>query len=408
MPCLLRVPCRHFVFTVVALAVLYGIQPAAAQTPLNNGFEEPAFTDPAQAAGWVITTQGYRSWRDTTVAHSGHASLAIQGQPGSRFAATFTNLPVAQLRGRTVHLAIWVRTQDVDGWAGFWVRVDGEANRMLRLDNMQTHGARGTRDWALYETTMPVDSAAAAVVIGPILAGAGTAWLDDLSLQVDGLPLDLSGAAAWAPTPAEVAWARHAVIPLRTERAGSGFDDLKRVDAIVGDARIVSLGEGTHGTAEFFRMKHRLTEYLATKHGFTVFAIEANMPEARRVNEYVLTGRGDARAALAGLYFWTWNTEEVVDMIQWMRAYNASGKGRIEFWGFDMQFPTVALDSVRAFLVRRDPAYLPAFDSAYRVIVDAASRRSRSSQDTGPILSWRKSAKEVLAHVQQNDFRIPG
>ena len=48
---------------------------------------------------------------------------------------------------------------------------------------------------------------------------------------------------------------------------------------MIGDAHIVSLGEATHGTAEFFRMKHRLVEFLASEMGFTVFAIEANMPE---------------------------------------------------------------------------------------------------------------------------------
>ena len=55
-------------------------------------------------------------------------------------------------------------------------------------------------------------------------------------------------------------------------------------------------------------MKHRLTEFLATEMGFTLFAIEANMPEAYRINEYVLTGEGDPKELLRGLYFWMWDT----------------------------------------------------------------------------------------------------
>src|SRR6185312_15568712 len=130
------------------------------------------------------------------------------------------------------------------------------------------------------------------------------------------------------PAPAAVTWLRKQAIPIATAEAGNGFDDLQRLKKVVGNARIVALGEGTHGTHEFFQMKHRLVEFLASEMGFTLFAIEANLPEAARVNDYILNGRGDPREALKGLYFWTWNTQEVLDMIEWMRAFNQSGRGR--------------------------------------------------------------------------------
>jgi hypothetical protein len=72
------------------------------------------------------------------------------------------------------------------------------------------------------------------------------------------------------------------------------------------------MGEATHGSREFFQMKHRMLEFLAEKMGFTVFAIEANWPESLAVNDFVLNGEGDPAVALAGMYFWTWNTEEVL------------------------------------------------------------------------------------------------
>ena len=72
---------------------------------------------------------------------------------------------------------------------------------------------------------------------------------------------------------------------------------------IVGDARVVSLGEATHGSREFFQFKHRMLEFLATEKGFTIFSIEANMPEAYRLNDYVLNGKGDPAALIKGMYF---------------------------------------------------------------------------------------------------------
>jgi erythromycin esterase-like protein len=153
-------------------------------------------------------------------------------------------------------------------------------------------------------------------------------------------------------------WIRGNAIRLETVEAGHGFADMQPLKKVVGDARIVALGEATHGTREFFQLKHRMLEFLATEMGFTIFSIEANMPEAYRLNEYVLTGKGDPRQLLKGMYFWTWNTEEVLDMILWMREFNKSGKGHLEFTGFDMQTPTVAAEIVRDFVAREDPEYV--------------------------------------------------
>jgi erythromycin esterase-like protein len=156
---------------------------------------------------------------------------------------------------------------------------------------------------------------------------------------------------------AAVAWVRQNAIPLKTVEAGNGFTDMEPLGKVVGDARIVALGEATHGTREFFQLKHRMVEYLATRKGFTIFSIEANMPEAYRLNKYVLDGEGDPKQLLKGMYFWTWNTEEVLDMILWMREFNKSGKGHIEFTGFDMQTPTVPIKTVSDFLLAHDAAY---------------------------------------------------
>ena len=153
-----------------------------------------------------------------------------------------------------------------------------------------------------------------------------------------------SGVAA--PKPAELEWLKQNVVPLRSCEAGQGFEDLAPLKRMVGDARIVALGECTHGTREVFQMKHRILEYLASQCGFTIFSIEANMPEAYRLNDYVLKGKGDPAKLIGGMYFWTWNTEEVLAMVQWMRQFNLSGKGRLEFTGFDMQTPDVAMENV--------------------------------------------------------------
>ena len=171
-------------------------------------------------------------------------------------------------------------------------------------------------------------------------------------------------------------WVRTNAVPLKTVEARHGFDDMEPLRRIIGDARIVSLGEATHGTREFFQLKHRMLEFLATQMGFTIFSIEANMPEAYRLNDYVLNGTGDPAALLRGMYFWTWNTEEVLDMVRWMREFNASGKGRVQFTGFDMQTTTVAAEIVRAYVQHADPAYEPTVRDAVALAGRPASPSS--------------------------------
>jgi erythromycin esterase len=127
------------------------------------------------------------------------------------------------------------------------------------------------------------------------------------------------------------------------------------------------LGEASHGTAEFFRMKHRLFRDLVERHGVTVFAFEANLPEAREMERYVTTGAGDPGDALHSLRFWTWQTDEVLALARWMRAYNAApGKHPVlHFAGFDAQFPGAAVDEVERFAASRSAAAAGAVKARY-------------------------------------------
>src|SRR6266550_1802221 len=187
-------------------------------------------------------------------------------------------------------------------------------------------------------------------------------------LALGGLVLELvvcptlTGQATKSPSsisvPREVtSWFKSAAMPLDSTSPESGLDDLRQMESTIGNARIVAMGEATHGTREFFQLKHRMLEFLVEKKGFTVFGIEANWPESLAVDEYVRNGTGDPRAALDSLSFWTWNTDEVLDMIRWMRNYNQDPKhtNNLKFFGFDMQGAQVAVRNAESYLEKVDP-----------------------------------------------------
>ncbi len=213
---------------------------------------------------------------------------------------------------------------------------------------------------------------------------------EDFDLPIDHL-------AASVPPPVEVVrWIHDHAIPLATARPGSGLGDLEPLRRVVGDARVVSLGEATHGTREFFQLKHRMLELLVERLGFSAFAIEATMPEAFDVDAYVQTGKGDPGKALSGLYFWTWNTEEVLDLIRWMRAYNADARHprKLHFYGFDMQSPQRAARVVRDYLGRVSVAEARAARPALSVLASPLSLplspadRSRADPVVAHVAAW--------------------
>jgi erythromycin esterase len=147
-----------------------------------------------------------------------------------------------------------------------------------------------------------------------------------------------------------IAWVRANAMRLTSVEAGHGCADLEALRHIIGKARIVSLGEATHGTREFFQLKHRLLEFCVAELGFTVFAIEASYPECLRINDHVLTGAGNPAEALSSQRFWTWDTEEVLALIEWMHAWNRTHTRKVKFYGFDMQFPSEAALNVLDYL----------------------------------------------------------
>ena len=206
------------------------------------------------------------------------------------------------------------------------------------------------------------------------------------------------------PIPSEAtAWIEANSHPFEGSHLSLPHSDLGFLRGIVGDARIVSLGENTHGTRDFFEMKARILRFLVEEMGFTAFAIEATWPEARRLDHYVRTGEGDAAELLSGLYFWTWNTESVLEMIEWMRAHNEGG-GDVAFHGFDMQYPGMALHNVRAYVAMVDSAEARAvatrLDCLGRYANDPSGRfpSTRYADQTG---TYRADCGSALDGVHQ-------
>ncbi|ACO47766.1 erythromycin esterase family protein [Deinococcus deserti] len=150
---------------------------------------------------------------------------------------------------------------------------------------------------------------------------------------------------------------------LRREQRPLATDaDLSSLLDAIGDARFVLIGEGSHGTHEFYQERARLTRLLIEQKGFTAVAVEADWPDAYRINRFVRGGSSDddnAAVALGDFQRfprWMWRNSVVRDFVSWLREYNASRAERqVGFYGLDLYSLHRSMNAVVDYLQQVDP-----------------------------------------------------
>jgi erythromycin esterase len=177
--------------------------------------------------------------------------------------------------------------------------------------------------------------------------------------------LVFSGIAHCAEDPF-VKWAAAHALPITTLDFGADFSDLQPLAPVVATARVVALGEPTHGAHEPLAFRNRLIRFLVEKMGFTGVALESGFTESSAVAAFVAGGPGEARGVVRdGMTSGKGSFGENRELIQWMRDYNASAtsdRPRIRFYGIDLTAggrvsgPRRALGFSLAFLSLSDAA----------------------------------------------------
>ena len=135
--------------------------------------------------------------------------------------------------------------------------------------------------------------------------------------------------------------------------------DLEPLLNRIGDARVVLLGEATHGTSEFYRMRERISRELIERKGFTFIAIEGDWPDAARIDHYVRHAEYPPSewTAFARFPVWMWRNREVLNFVNWLRERNADVEpgNRVAFHGLDLYSLYNSIRSVLSYLDDIDP-----------------------------------------------------
>lgn len=200
-------------------------------------------------------------------------------------------------------------------------------------------------------------------------------------------------------------------------------DELDPILDLIGNASLVFLGEGTHGTHEFYELRHAITRRLIEEKGFRAVAIEGDWPNAARVDEFVRGGSGTSRAALGefrAFPTWMWGNEDVLSFVRWLRGYNDSLRSaaqRCGFYGLDLYSMFASMEAVISFLERQDPAAaeevrrrfacfepVSANMQVYALLVHAGSIESCEPEVLAVLENLRKGREELARQSRDYAF----
>jgi erythromycin esterase-like protein len=346
--------------------------------------------EPGAPAGWSINTSTAAIGVTTTDVKEGAKALYLS----SAFVNGIGNFTISQTfiaddyRGRRLRLTAWVKPRNIGTFnvSGLFMRVEGWGT-LLQFDNMISRPISGSGNWRQVQIVVDVPTTAVGITIGAQFQGTNTLLIDDLRLDIVGndvastnrilqpvatdtdsagiavryarrprAPINLAFEGVAAVDVATTTFLQQQATLLTTTDPTAATTDLDAARARVDAARIHGLGVAANGTRELLRLRDRVTRWLVRDLGARLLILDAPAAEAALLDRWLTTGVGDPAALLRGLHVTSWRTQETLDALVWLREWNrtAPSGARVTLRGVDPRYAGSAIDSVVAFVSRRD------------------------------------------------------
>ena len=294
----------------------------------NGGFEEGL-------EGWEVTGQTnlLKASPDAKTHKEGRASAHLEKKSGGGIAADYMAGTVKDLppKGARITVTAQVKGKALqNSWLKFYfLDKTGEGVN----EDVDMKMLRGTFDWqeVSAEFTVPEKAVKAELRFYFFLGGEG--WLDAVVVAPKGTITKTKEEPRKPLDPATRRWLDGNAVKVATLDLAAPLDDLGPLKEILADARIVQLGEPTHGDGAAFEAKARLARFLHEEMGFEVLAFESGLYECDRANALLKSGK-DGSAALDASVFGIWRVSQVRPLFDYM-AKEAKGAKPLSLAGFD-------------------------------------------------------------------------
>ena len=335
-----------------------------AQQPLNFGFEKQSVESVERPWGWNKAIWGATTFTmDSTIVKQGKYSLHSQcfeeESPCAKQIFAH-NIEVFDLKGKQISISGYVKGKGLMEPISCSINytVHDEINNTYIQKELVSEKYLGTFEWKKIVLNLEIPKSTTQLGLNIIHEGKGEAWFDDFKLKLEGKEIkEIRVAEEFQKH--QMDWLVKNSIPFHSPLPFYNENELKKDDftffkEAIGNSKIVALGESTHGTSEFFTLKHKILQYAVVALGFRVFALEDHFIAGEEINKFIKTGEGTLKSATKNL-FDTWNRKEIMNMILWMKKYNTNHPhDMISFIGVDIQEVTRPIDSLIVFLKKHD------------------------------------------------------
>lgn len=165
----------------------HGLPPGKYRTLMRTLLENPKEVEVMN--GWFLSgtnPKSYEIGRDFQEAHKGNASgylRSLKTNEEDSFGTMMQQFHANKYCGKRLKLSCFIKTKDVNEFAGLWMRIDAKDGDTLQFDNMSNRPIKGTTGWNHYSVVLDVPPNAGAIYFGVLLQGAGTVWMDEFSLS---------------------------------------------------------------------------------------------------------------------------------------------------------------------------------------------------------------------------------
>lgn len=323
---------KNYLLSIVAFCLFYIA--TNAQEVVNGSFE---LIKPDKAPrAWISANDlnNYSIAITQKPVHSGKYALRIarnktsSGKGAAIAANVFGSMSAKKLKN--VRVTAWVNT---DGISDSCARIFIQTADTIIYDQSPVKLKSGWQKRTL-SFDVPPSGTLYRFYYGIEVKGNATVVCDDFSLQVDGKQIKDPRELYQEPDDKSVMWLNENLKELKS--SGLGAEGLEYIGRSASNARVVGLGEPTHGTSEAAAMKLRTLEYLITTQGFTTIALEEVIPVCDIMNKLLMEPGAAVKDSLINLPMYKlWKTQEMLALFNWVSNYNAEHE--IKFVGADME-----------------------------------------------------------------------
>ncbi|WP_395373842.1 erythromycin esterase family protein [Marinicella sp. W31] len=200
-------------------------------------------------------------------------------------------------------------------------------------------------------------------LVGILVTGVGEILVSGIELKINGRFFEDSASPSNSMTSKDLAFLRDKIVT---------FDNLSSSDIWFEDAQIIGLGENSHGAKNLFEMKTEIIKHLIEKAKVTQVSLEMPAITALAVNDYIQGNSDDKQKTLLALNYPSWQTQSMLKLLDWLKAYNLSNANEIVFSGFDVQQPQLTLSVLKSrFLKDQDMRGLEYLEKLAAIMSDS-------------------------------------